>query len=165
MGPLAGARPALGTHGTPGRCWPTEEVVAVFERILLAVDGSAHSKKAVPVAADLASRYGSEILVFHAREHELALGVDVDAETPQEALDLVDGIVRGLKDDGVGVRGEIVRVPLGQTPRAILDASRDANVDLIVLGTRGLSEWSRLLMGSVAHKVVHLADVPVLVVR
>jgi nucleotide-binding universal stress UspA family protein len=137
----------------------------VFERILLAVDGSEHSAKAVPVAADLAFRYACEILVFHAREHELALGVDIDAETSEEAMSLVDHVVRELKDVGIGVRGEIVRVPLGQTSRAILDAARDEHVDLIVMGTRGLSDWSRLLVGSVAHKVVHLADVPVLVVR
>jgi nucleotide-binding universal stress UspA family protein len=137
----------------------------VFQRILLAIDGSDHSARAIPVAADLANRYGGEILVFHAREHELALGVDIDAETSDEAMTLVDGVVRDLKDAGINVRGEIVRVPLGQTPRAILDAARDEHMDLIVMGTRGLSEWSRLLMGSVAHKVVHLADVPVLVVR
>ncbi|HSJ51540.1 MAG TPA: universal stress protein [Actinomycetota bacterium] len=137
----------------------------MFERILLAVDGSEHSRRAVPVAAELAYRHGGEILVFHVREHEVALGVDVDAETPQEAMDLVDGIVRELKDLGVGVRGEIVRVPLGQTTRAILNATEDEEMDLIVLGTRGLSDWSRLLVGSVAHKVVHLAHVPVLVVR
>jgi nucleotide-binding universal stress UspA family protein len=137
----------------------------MFERILLAVDGSAHSAKATPVAADLARRYRGEILVFHAREHELALGVDIDTETSEEAMGLVDGLVRRLKDEGISVRGEIVRVPLGQTARAILDAARDGDVGLIVMGTRGLSEWSRLLMGSVAHKVVHLADVPVLVVR
>ena len=137
----------------------------MFERILLAVDGSRNSAKAIPVAADLAARYGSDVLVFHVREHEVALGLDVDAETPDEAMTLVDGIVRELKDMGVSVRGEIVRVPIGQTPRAILDAARDENVSLIVMGTRGLSEWSRLLMGSVAHKVVHLAAIPVLVVR
>ena len=137
----------------------------MFERILLAVDGSRHSAKAIPAAADLASRYGAEVLVFHAREHELALGVDVDAETPDEAMTLVDGIVRELKDRGVAVRGEIVRVPLGDTARAILDATHDEHMDLIVMGTRGLSEWSRLLMGSVAHDIVHLADIPVLVVR
>jgi nucleotide-binding universal stress UspA family protein len=137
----------------------------MFERILLAVDGSRHSAKAIPAAADLASRYGAEVLVFHAREHELALGVDVDAETPDEAMTLVDGIVRELKDRGVAVRGEIVRVPLGDTARAILDATHDEHMDLIVMGTRGLSEWSRLLMGSVAHEIVHLADIPVLVVR
>jgi nucleotide-binding universal stress UspA family protein len=137
----------------------------MFERILLAVDGSRHSTKAIPAAADLASHYGAEVLVFHAREHELALGVDVDAETPDEAMTLVDGIVRELKDRGIAVRGEIVRVPLGDTARAILDATHDEHVDLIVMGTRGLSEWSRLLMGSVAHEIVHLADIPVLVVR
>jgi nucleotide-binding universal stress UspA family protein len=137
----------------------------MFERILLAVDGSRHSAKSIPAAADLASRYGAEVLVFHAREHELALGVDVDAETPDEAMTLVDGIVRELKDRGIAVRGEIVRVPLGDTARAILDATHDEHVDLIVMGTRGLSEWSRLLMGSVAHEIVHLADIPVLVVR
>jgi nucleotide-binding universal stress UspA family protein len=137
----------------------------VFERILLAIDGSEHSAKAIPIAADLAFRYSGEILVFHAREHELALGVDIDAETSEEAIELVDGVVRELKDIGVGVRGEIVRVPLGQTSRAILDAARDERIDLIVMGTRGISDWSRLLVGSVAHKVVHLADVPVLVVR
>ena len=137
----------------------------MFERILLAVDGSRHSAKAIPAAADLASRYGAEVLVFHAREHELALGVDVDAETPDEAMMLVDAIVRELKDRGIAVRGEIVRVPMGDTARAILDATHDEHMDLIVMGTRGLSEWSRLLMGSVAHDIVHLADIPVLVVR
>jgi nucleotide-binding universal stress UspA family protein len=137
----------------------------VFERILLAVDGSEHSGKAVPVAGDLGRRYGGEVLVLHVREHEPTWVGDIDVETPAEALDLVDGIVRELKDQGANARGEVVRVPLGRVARAILDVSHDEGVDLIVLGTRGLSDWSRLLMGSVAHKVVHLAEVPVLVVR
>lgn len=137
----------------------------MFERILLAVDGSEHSTKAVPVAGDLARRYGGEVIVLHVREHELGFSGDIDVETPQEAIDLVDGVLRTLKDQDTNVRGEVVRVPLGQTPRAILDLAKDEAVDLIVMGTRGLSDWGRLLMGSVAHKVVHLAEVPVLVVR
>lgn len=137
----------------------------MFERILLAVDGSEHSAKAVPVAGDLARRYGGEVVVLHVREHEVTWGADIDVETADEARELVDGVVRELKDVGPNVRGELVRVPLGQTPRAILDIARDEGVGLIVMGTRGLSDWGRLLMGSVAHKVVHLAEVPVLVVR
>jgi nucleotide-binding universal stress UspA family protein len=137
----------------------------MFERILLAVDGSEHSAKAIPVAGDLARRYGGEVIVLHVREHELGIGGDIDVETPQEAVELVDGVLRTLKDQDTNVRGEVVRVPLGQTPRAILDAAKDEGVNLIVMGTRGLSDWGRLLMGSVAHKVVHLAEVPVLVVR
>lgn len=137
----------------------------MFEKILLAVDGSAPSRRAIPIAGDLARRYQGEVLVFHVREHEFTWGTDVDVETADEARDLVDEVVRQLKDDGVSARGEVRRVPLGQTPRAILDASRDENVGIIVIGTRGLSDWGRLLMGSVAHKVVHLAECPVLVVR
>ncbi|HEX5951308.1 MAG TPA: universal stress protein [Actinomycetota bacterium] len=137
----------------------------MFDRILLAVDGSEHSAKAVPVAGDLARRYAGEVVVLHVREHEVTWGADIDVETADEARDLVDGVVRELKNEGTNVRGEVVRVPLGQTPRAILDIARDEGVGMIVMGTRGLSDWGRLLMGSVAHKVVHLAEVPVLVVR
>ena len=137
----------------------------MFERILLAVDGSEHSRRAVTVAGDLSRRYGGEVIVLHVREHEVAWGADIDVETADEARQLVDGVVRELKDSGTNVRGEVVRVPLGQTPRAILDLARDEAVGLIVMGTRGLSDWGRLLMGSVAHKIVHLAEVPVLVVR
>lgn len=137
----------------------------MFDRILLAIDGSEHSAKAVPVAGDLARRYLGEVLVLHVREHEVTWGADIDVETADEARELVDDVVRDLKDEGTNVRGEVVRVSLGQTPRAILDIARDEGVGLIVMGTRGLSDWGRLLMGSVAHKVVHLAEVPVLVVR
>jgi nucleotide-binding universal stress UspA family protein len=137
----------------------------MFETILLAVDGSEHSAKAVDVAGDLARRYEGEVIVLHVREHEITWGADIDIETATEARALVDGVVRRLKDAGVNVRGEVVRVPLGQTPRAILDMTQEEGAGLIVMGTRGLSDWGRLLMGSVAHKVVHLAEVPVLVVR
>jgi len=137
----------------------------MFERILLAVDGSEHSDRAVPVAGDLARRYGGEVVVLHVREHEVTWGTDIDVETADEARTLVDRVVRELKDAGTNVRGEVVRVALGQTPRAILDMVQEEDAGLIVMGTRGLSDWGRLLMGSVAHKVVHLAEVPVLVVR
>ncbi len=135
----------------------------MFERILLAVDGSPHSAEAVPVAADLAFRYHGELVVFHARELDLVTGEEV--ESSREASELVDGLVRALKDTGVSARGEIVSVPAGTTARAIVEAAREEDADLVVLATRGLSDWSRLLVGSVAHDVVHHAEVPVLVVR
>jgi nucleotide-binding universal stress UspA family protein len=137
--------------------------MAMFERILLAVDGSHHSAEAVPVAADLAFRYGGELVVFHARELDLVTGEEI--ESSAEANELVDGLVRDLKDTGISARGEIVSVPAGGAARAIVDAVRDEHADLVVLATRGLSDWSRLLVGSVSHEVVHRATVPVLVVR
>jgi nucleotide-binding universal stress UspA family protein len=59
----------------------------------------------------------------------------------------------------------VVSAPFGRTANAILTAVDDEQVDLIVMGTRGLSAWSRLLLGSVAHKVLHLAKVQVLLVH
>lgn len=54
---------------------------------------------------------------------------------------------------------------VGHAPRFILEEAEDFGADLIVLGSRGLTDFSALLLGSVAHKVIHHADLPVLVVR
>jgi nucleotide-binding universal stress UspA family protein len=137
----------------------------MFDRILLAVDGSEHSRKAAEIAGDLGRTHHAEVVVLHVREHELTWGSAVDAETSDEATDLVDGVVRKLKEDGTAARGEVRRAPLGSTPREVLAVAEEEGADLIVMGTRGLTEWGSLLMGSVAHKVLHLASCPVLVVR
>jgi nucleotide-binding universal stress UspA family protein len=137
----------------------------MFQRILLAVDGSEHSYRAVPVAGDLARCVDGEVIVLHVREHEVTWMADIDLETDDEAAKLVDAVVRELKEQETNVRGEVVRVPLGNAPMAIVDIAHREGADLVVMGTRGLSEWSRLLMGSVADKVMHLADCPVLIVR
>jgi nucleotide-binding universal stress UspA family protein len=137
----------------------------MFEKILLAVDGSEHSHRGIPIAGDLARKYAGEVVVVHVREHEITWVQDIDLETPDEAQQLVDDVVRELKDSGASARGEVIRVALGQTPRVILDVAKEEGAELIVMGTRGLSDWGRLLMGSVAHKVMHLAECPVLIVR
>ena len=137
----------------------------MFEKILLAVDGSEHSRKAIPIAGDIARTHGGEVTVLHVREHELTWATDLDLETEGEEQTLIDEVVLELKESGANAVGEIRRVAYGQTPRAILDAAEEIGAGMIVMGTRGLSDWGRLLMGSVAHKVMHLAECPVLVVR
>lgn len=136
----------------------------MFDKILLPVDGSEVSDGVAHVAADLASRYGAEVIVFHVREQEYLYGVGISPEEFEEATELVDRHVRRMKDAGLSARGAVVSAPYGRTARAILVAADDENVDLIVMGTRGLSAWSRLALGSVAHKVLHSSRVPVLVV-
>jgi nucleotide-binding universal stress UspA family protein len=137
----------------------------MFDKILLAVDGSEHSRKAASVAGEIGRAFGGEVVVLHVREDELTWAIDVVLETQEEASELVDGIVRELKDAGGSVRGEVVRAPVAHTARTILDVAKEEGAGLIVLCTRGLSDWDRLLVGSVAHKVAHLADLPVLIVR
>jgi nucleotide-binding universal stress UspA family protein len=137
----------------------------MFTKILVPVDASDHSVRAMNVAIDLGRTMGAEVVVLHVREHEATWAADVELETLPEATELVDAYVRTLKDADVSARGEVLRAAHGRTPRVILDIARAENADLIVLGTRGLSEWSSILLGSVTHKVVHLATCPVLVVR
>jgi nucleotide-binding universal stress UspA family protein len=137
----------------------------MFERILLAVDGSETSRKAIPVVAELAARFGSQVTVLHVREHELTWATDVDLDTVEEAANLVDGIVRDLKDAGVSALAEVRRSPVGLVPEMIVSAAEETDATLIAIGTRGLTDWTSLLLGSVAHKVVHHAGCPVLLVR
>ena len=137
----------------------------MFDKILLAVDGSEHSRKAASVAGEIGRAFGAEVVVLHVWEDEFTSAIDVVLETEEEASELIDGIVRELKDAGGSARGMVVRAPFARTAGTILDVAKEEAAGLIVMGTRGLSDWDRLLIGSVAHKVVHLADVPVLIVR
>jgi len=137
----------------------------VFRTILVPIDGSDPSVRAVTAAMDLARATGAEIVLLHVREHELTWATDIDVETEPEAIELVESYVRLLKDAELPVRGEVLRSPHGQVARAILDVARSEAADVIVIATHGYSVWARLLLGSVTTKVVHLATCPVLVVR
>ncbi len=88
-----------------------------------------------------------------------------DLETPDEAFDLADGVVRTLKELGVDARGEVRRVFVGQVAKEIISVAEETDATVIVMGTRGLSDWQGLILGSVAHKVVHMTDRPVLLIR
>ena len=137
----------------------------MFEKILLAVDGSAHSSKTVTVAVDLATRYDAEVTVLHVREHEKFEGSDVDLGPAGSAVSLVDGVVATLTEAGLTARAEVRRVPAGRAPQEIVAAAKDAGAGLIVMGARGWTEWKSLLVGGVANKVITHAECPVLLVR
>jgi nucleotide-binding universal stress UspA family protein len=137
----------------------------MFERILVAVDGSPLSEKTIAVALDLAGRYGASVIVVHVREYERYEGSDVDLGPPVPAEALVAKTVARFEDAGVDARGEIRRTSAGDTPHQIIEVASSTRTDLIVLGSRGMTEWKSLLLGGVANKVVHDARCPVLLVR
>jgi nucleotide-binding universal stress UspA family protein len=99
--------------------------------------------------------------VIHVHE----VGVIAAVETPSEAADLVNDVVQELRRAGVKAEGEATSARTGQAAPAILSAANTIDAGLIVMGTRGLSDFSALLLGSMAHKVIHHADRPVLLVR
>ena len=133
----------------------------MFEKILLAVDGSEHSKKAAAAAGDLAKKSSGEVHAVYVHEE----GLVAPLESVPEAQGLVAGVVDELLANGVKASGEAIATRSGSVAPTILDAARSFGADVIVMGTRGLSEFSALLVGSVAYKVIHHADIPVLVVR
>jgi nucleotide-binding universal stress UspA family protein len=137
----------------------------MFERMVVAVDGSPRSEKTLAVAVDLAGRYAAEVTVVHVRESERYEATDIDMGPPIRAEDLVEQALQRFRDAGVEVRGEIRRVGAGRTPEQIVDVASTTQADLIVMGTRGMTEWRSLLLGGVATKVVHHATCPVLLVR
>ena len=137
----------------------------MLERILVAVDGSTKSDDTVGVALDLAQKYGSEVTVIHVREYERYEGSDVDMGPPIPAEELVNQVLETFLGAGITAHGEIRRVSSGTTADQIVEVAASGAADLIVLGSRGMSEWKSLLLGGVAHKVVQHATCPVLLVR
>jgi len=137
----------------------------MFERILVAVDGSPKSEKTIAIALDLAQRYSSVVTVVHVREYERYEGSDVDMGPPISGEQLVGDVVTRFRDAALEVHGELRRVSSGETPQQIVEVAEQVNADLIILGSRGMTEWKSLLLGGVATKVVHHAKSPVLLVR
>lgn len=137
----------------------------MFEKVVVAVDGSPQSSKTLPVAVDLARRYGSAVTVVHCREFERYEGSDVDLGPPIPATKLVEDTVEMFRAAGVEATGELRKVRPGHTHEEIVQVAKKLSADLIVMGTRGMTELKSLLLGGVASKVVHHATCPVLLVR
>jgi nucleotide-binding universal stress UspA family protein len=145
----------------------------MFGKILIAVDGSEPSDRAASVAAELAGRLGDHAIVLHIREWRMAgaagwpagsLGM-VDLEEPDEAAELMQLILKKFEAEGAMATAQVRTGMHGGVAMQILELAKKEGVGLIVMGSRGLSDLGGLLVGSVTHKVMHLADCPVLVAR
>ncbi|HEX9095578.1 MAG TPA: universal stress protein [Candidatus Dormibacteraeota bacterium] len=137
----------------------------MFKKILVAIDGSTYSQLALPAAIDVATKFGGEIVVLHVSEHDRGRAVAYTLETPAEATTLVGAAVRTAREAGITAKGQLMDVAVGHVAKAIVETAEANAIDLIVMGSRGLSDVQGLMLGSVTHKVMQTAEVPVLVVR
>jgi nucleotide-binding universal stress UspA family protein len=138
----------------------------MYEKILVAVDHSAASDRALAAAKELAGLAKGEVWVVHMREREVIprMGL-VPTEEHNEAEDEVKAAVSALAEAGVTAHAEVADVPFGQAAAEIVELAKQHDVGVIVMGSRGRSDLKGLILGSTAHKVIHLTDRPVLVVR
>lgn len=129
----------------------------MFKRILLALDESEKAWRAVGITADIAARYGAEVRVEHVLD-------EPQAGNEENGDALVGAAVRHLEDAGVTADGE-VRPAAGRIAEQLISAAREFDADLIVMGSRGMSELGAAMLGSTSHEVLEQAHCPVLVVR
>ena len=139
----------------------------MYDKILVAVDHSEISDRAVLAARDLAVLSKGEVWVLHLREREVALktGVAMTAESADEASAAVSAAVEVLTEAGVKAHGDIRTTLFGYAAREIVDDAIEHDADVIVMGSRGRSDLVGFILGSTAHKVIHLTDRPVLIVK
>ena len=138
-------------------------------RILIPVDGSRASLRALDFAIAMVGQNPGTSLVLLNVQNISAMDL-TGAETGsdwQEAAS--EASTKALKEavgkaEAAGIAFKSI-VRTGQTAEAIAQVARDEEIDHIVMGTRGLGSIQGLLLGSVAMKVIHLAEVPITLIK
>lgn len=151
-----------------------------YEKILVALDGSEGSQQAMEYGIELARSTGGELTLAHVL-NEPAYPLYGEGYTMAAYQDTVEQEVRQAatmeKNHGeelllrardavpkafLNVKTELLE---GDAARSICDYSHKNNIDLIVVGSRGLSGIKRLVLGSVSQKILAEAHCPVLVTK
>ena len=140
-----------------------------LNRILLPTDFSDHSLQAGHYAVELAKRFEAQIHLLHVIESPMLAMPSPGAPLPESVLSDLEGNAKKQLQNWLATELKPIRVTrqtLYGTPFVeIVRYSKDQQIDLIVLGTHGLSGLTHALIGSVAEKVVRKAPCPVLTVR
>jgi nucleotide-binding universal stress UspA family protein len=156
----------------------------LFRKILVAMDGSESSQRAAQVALELAEKLKAELIVLHgvsppASYYRSALaspgGIIPPSSSQHEidayyayakrvALEIVGETESKAKKRGIPVKIEIPEA-VSSVVETIINHAAKESIDLIVVGSRGLGGFKKMLIGSVSSGVISHAPCPVLVVR
>ncbi len=139
-----------------------------MKKILVATDGSAESFKAIDRAVELAKSNNVEVIVVNVAEDFCPIGlVEVDCDTIRELVikeskSVMAAAIGRLKEAGVKAK-EIIE--FGSPAEIIVEVADREKVDEIILASHGKHGVKKLLMGSVASRVLEWAKCPVIVVK
>ncbi len=128
----------------------------MYGKILVAYDGSIFAKNAVEHAVAIAKAFKAALYVITVATDPSQVSIDTARRIAQEAAKIIEA--SGYTTEEVAVRS-------GVPASEILNYAEEKGVDLIVMGSRGLSTIQRIVLGSVSLAVVSKSRVPVLVVR
>ena len=142
-----------------------------LKRILVPVDFSPLSRKAIHYATRLGQLFGAELNLFHVVEPEVPPAFDGFMIAPPPIsgcatngyANRLDSLAGSVRTAGVSQVRSTVRT--GLAAFEIVEAAKELDVDLIVIATHGYTGWKHFAIGSTAERVVRAAPCPVLVVR
>lgn len=139
-----------------------------FKKVLLPVDGSAGSRRAMENAASLSKSMGLEILLLYVTG---AIPLVVTGKPREEAeksqkeeADVVLAPYQTFLNDNK-VAFTVMVVPAFRVWKRICEVAADEECDMIIMGSRGLGDWEGAMIGSVTNKVLAHCTIPVLVAR
>jgi nucleotide-binding universal stress UspA family protein len=147
----------------------------MYQRILVATDGSTLSKKAIGNAIELASTCGAELIAIKVTprypqsyfEGSLPLNADevekIEKQWADSAQKTLDAIVKLASKKGVSAKGVVVKGDI--VSDALLSAAKKHKADLIVMASHGRRGIKRLLLGSETQQVLTHSSLPVLVLK
>ena len=153
----------------------------MFNDILVPLDGSELSERAIPMAQNLAQSSEATVHLIHmvSREHELGAGRGQESfQTAELELDMARQLTesqiqrgriyleqKGSQLSGAGIKVETeYTVKTGDPAQNIIDYVKEHSISLVVMTTHGHGGIRRLLLGSVTDRVIRGCEVPVLVV-
>lgn len=155
----------------------TKENITI-KKILLAVDGSKASLNAGDQAIDLAKKHQAELTALYVIPSDIRYGHFEDVVTPglpgplkevvmtamEGGQKYVDEVKQKASESKIRVRTDVI-ISTTSVVKSIVEYAEGKKMDLIVIGSKGVSGLKRMLLGSIASGVVTYAHCPVLVVK
>ena len=135
----------------------------MFKKIVVGMDGSERANHAFEVAADLARANQAGVTIAHVKEESVGRGGPIHTNDAEIVSALTEKAER-LTESGIEAQVEVASMLLSSAGSRIANIAAETGADLIVVGTRGHSGVTGTLLGSVAHKLLSVAHVPVLVI-
>jgi nucleotide-binding universal stress UspA family protein len=136
----------------------------MFETIVVGLDGSDRARSAIPFAAELARRDNAKIVIAHVEQQIVGKGGEAPPAGEEDMRAQLHKEAEALSGEGIDASVKVSSIMLGGPAHAIARIAGEAGADLIVVGTRGESPLTGLLLGSVTHRLLHIAEQPVPVV-
>lgn len=138
----------------------------VFSRMLVAIDGSESANKAFAKSLFLALKCNAKLDLVHVVPCELG----GDSATTFELIEQLQAkagiILEECRKEAIKNNIQIeIMLKQGDPAQIIIEIANSQNYDLIIMGSRGMSAFKELLLGSVSLKVMHHASCPVMVIR